>query len=85
MRKPYKQVSVIMPVYNGEKYIAHSIQAVTNTLKHHGIPHEVIVVDDGSEYNTRREALRAASKHIETLCTRVIEWGRYSKGTQPPT
>lgn len=37
-------VSVIMPVYNGEKYIAQAVQSVYAQ----NIPLELIVIDDGS-------------------------------------
>jgi glycosyltransferase involved in cell wall biosynthesis len=40
-----KKISVVIPVYNGEKYIAKAIQSVVDqTLP----PHEIIVVNDGS-------------------------------------
>ena len=38
-------VSVVIPVYNGEKYLAESINSV---LAQKGISFELIVVDDGS-------------------------------------
>ncbi len=67
-----------MPVYNGERYIAESIRAVTRTLTRYGVPHEVIVVDDGSEDGTRLEALKAAGEHVNV---RVVGYGRnHGKG-----
>ena len=44
-------LSVIIPVYNGEKYIAEAIESV---LQQSFKPHEVIVVDDGSLDNTAK-------------------------------
>ena len=38
------QISVIMPVYNGEKYIARAVQSVYAQ----DVPLELIVIDDGS-------------------------------------
>lgn len=42
-------VSVIMPVYNGEKYIARAVQSVYAQ----DVPLELIVIDDGSADGTR--------------------------------
>ena len=43
------KVSIIMPVYNGEKYLAQSIGAILNqTLD----DFELICVDDGSQDNS---------------------------------
>jgi glycosyltransferase involved in cell wall biosynthesis len=43
------KISVIVPVYNGEKYLGEAIESiVAQSLK----PYEIIVVDDGSTDNT---------------------------------
>jgi glycosyltransferase involved in cell wall biosynthesis len=48
MKEKKPQISVIIPAYRAEKYIAEAIESVLNqTLK----PFEVIVVDDGSPDN----------------------------------
>ena len=53
VESPSPLVSVIMPVYNGEKYIAQAVQSVYAQ----DLPLELIVIDDGSTDGTR-SALR---------------------------
>jgi len=51
MIKNNKLVSVIIPVYNGEKYLLEAIETVINqTYK----PLEIIIVDDGSTDNSKQ-------------------------------
>ena len=47
MRSP--SISVVIPVFNGEKYLAEAIQSVLNQTVP---PSEIIVVDDGSTDHT---------------------------------
>lgn len=48
-RRKQSRISVVIPVYNGEKYLKESVESVLNQyLK----PHEIIVVDDGSTDST---------------------------------
>jgi len=61
-------VSVIVPAFNEEGAVASEVAAIFHVLNSHGIPHEVLVVDDGSEDKTAQEALKAGArvfKHSE--------------------
>lgn len=51
LSSPLPFVSIIIPVYNGEKYIREAIESV---LQQHYQPLEIIVVDDGSIDGTAR-------------------------------
>ena len=57
------KVSVIIPVYNGDRYLAEAIDSVLN--QSYG-DREIIIVDDGSTDNTRR-VIRSYGKQI--YCT----------------
>ena len=48
MNKP--QVSVIMPVYNGEKYIKQAVESVFAQK----VATELLVIDDGSTDHTEK-------------------------------
>lgn len=58
-RKNGNQIDVVIPVYNGEKFVLEALEsAVNQTLS----PSRIIVVDDGSTDNTNK----IASKYAET-------------------
>ncbi len=73
MTYPFKLVSVVMPVFNGEFFIGRSVEVVHKYLSSLGMPHEVVVVDDGSEDSTREVALEVASRFDGV---RVVGYGR---------
>ena len=62
-----KLVSVIVPVYNGEKYIEDTINSV---LSQTYTDWELIVVDDGSSDGTRDKVRRFLSERV-----RLVEFG----------
>lgn len=66
----YKSVSIVIPVYNEERYIASAIEKVTgaDTL---GLKKEIIIVDDGSTDRTP-EILRKIEKRVGGGKTKVF-------------
>lgn len=54
-------VSIIMPVYNGEHFVAEAIQSVVDQSYEHW---ELIVVNDGSTDNTKRVTLDFSDTRI---------------------
>lgn len=54
-------VTVVIPVYNGEKYITHCLDALSKQIRP---PDEVIVVDDGS---TDRSAALAEARSVRVI------------------
>ena len=46
------KLSVVIPAHNEEDSIVGTVQAITETLRHHAIEYELIVVDDASTDST---------------------------------
>ena len=61
MKRP--SVSSVLPVFNGERYIAESLTAILSQTRP---PEEVVVVDDGSTDGTQDE-LAPFRKHIRAI------------------
>lgn len=57
--------TVIIPAYNEAGAVGRQIQTVRHVLDEHGIVHEIIVVDDGSEDQTATEALNAGARLLQ--------------------
>jgi glycosyltransferase involved in cell wall biosynthesis len=90
---------VIIPAYNEEAGVGPQVEVVREALQAQGVPHEIMVVDDGSADRTGQEALRAGAKvlvHLSncgygaSLKTGILA-ARYEKiaiidadGTYPP-
>ncbi|MDD5449043.1 MAG: glycosyltransferase [Candidatus Omnitrophica bacterium] len=53
-------ISVIMPAHNEGRQIFNNIKETAETFEEFGCDYEIVVVDDGSEDNTYKEAQRAA-------------------------
>src|ERR1700748_887608 len=62
-------ISVVIPVHNGERYLAEAIESVLNQTY---APSQVLVIDDGSTYNTPAVARAYAE--------RVLYVGQEQKG-----
>jgi len=58
-------VSIIIPVFNAEKYIARCIRSAMNQSLNKGL-YEIIVINDGSTDNTA-EVLKYVSSHITLI------------------
>ena len=54
--KAPQSLSVVIPAYNEENAVRATVEDVREHLEPLGIKYEIIVVDDGSEDNTRAEA-----------------------------
>lgn len=65
-KKERKLISIVLPVYNGEKYISDSINSVINQTYSNW---ELIIVNDCSEDNTQKicEGFAAKDKRITVL------------------
>ncbi len=59
MKEP-SLVSVVIPVYNGEKYLEETVLSV---LKSSYFPIEIIIIDDGSNDNSRLIAKKLTNEH----------------------
>jgi dolichol-phosphate mannosyltransferase len=55
------KLSVVIPAYNEEESIPHTLRTLYQTLAKHGVPHEICVTNDNSKDNTAGvlEALKA--------------------------
>lgn len=67
-----KELSIIIPVYNAEKYIGRCLQSILNCPE---TEFEVIVVDDGS-----KDASLSVCKKIATKDSRVNVFGKENGG-----
>jgi len=63
---PLKLLSVLIPARNEEGCIASTVEHLDLELRLRGIPHEIVVVDDGSSDSTWRQLLEL-SEHLATI------------------
>ena len=57
-------VTVIIPAYNEEKAVGEVVQEVRKTLQRAEVPHEILVVDDGSRDQTAARAEKAGARVV---------------------
>ncbi|MCK4649136.1 glycosyltransferase family 2 protein [bacterium] len=64
-------MSVVIPVYNGEKWLPDCIEKTTNYLTRKRFNYEIIIVDDGSSDKTRELANSLRGTRTKILFNRV--------------
>src|SRR3954454_22250163 len=65
-RSPLSLLSIVIPARDEEGCIASTVEHLFVELRLHGVPHEIVVVDDGSKDATW-ERLEAAKARVPTL------------------
>lgn len=71
MHVPPKVLSVLIPLYNEEEFVASSIQRVLDAQHPASHSFEIVVVDDGSKDDSRKIVNQMAAKHpgiIRLIC-----------------
>jgi dolichyl-phosphate beta-glucosyltransferase len=63
-------LSVVIPAYNEEENIGPSVRALEAFLQGTSVPHEIIVVDDGSQDATAEHATRLAAAGLPIVLLR---------------
>jgi dolichol-phosphate mannosyltransferase len=63
---PLKLFSVVIPAYNEEASLPHTVTAIHEVMVREGIPHEIVVVNDGSRDRTW-EVLQDLGRTVPTL------------------
>ncbi len=71
------KISVVMPAYNEESRIAHSIGETARTFRDFGCQWELIVIDDGSSDTTYAQALEEAGKYPQHI---IVKRNPHNRG-----
>jgi dolichol-phosphate mannosyltransferase len=64
------KLSVVIPAHNERDSIAETVERVGAELTEHGIPHEILVVDDSSSDGTSEVVATLAAERPEVRCVR---------------
>jgi dolichol-phosphate mannosyltransferase len=64
------KLSVVIPAHNERDSIAETVERVGAELTEHGIPHEILVVDDSSSDGTSAVVATLAAERPEVRCVR---------------
>jgi glycosyltransferase involved in cell wall biosynthesis len=59
-------ISVIIPMYNAEKFITNAISSIV-AQEEHGLNYEIIVVDDGSSDKSREVVKNLKNERIRLI------------------
>jgi dolichyl-phosphate beta-glucosyltransferase len=62
LRQAFESLSVVIPAYNAERHIGRTLDIVEAWLSAQGVPHEIIVVDDGSTDRTAELVVRLGER-----------------------
>lgn len=74
--EPHLLLSIVIPVYNEEDRLEGCVHAIRAFFERHGIPGEILVVDDGSDDRTAVISERAAREFANVRSLRELHRGK---------
>lgn len=70
------EVSIIIPAYNEEKIIGHTLRSITNYFRQNQLTYEAIVSDDGSMDKTREAVEKISADYQEIKLVKNVHQGK---------